>query len=265
MAHCGPAGAPAGARWVARLKPVSADGPTILATSGGLRPGTRTRIEFAPLTEHAVELAGVVGRAPRVCFLATAQGDSPSALLALYEAAGQRGYQASHLAAFPMPSLPDPAAHLREQDVVWVLGGSVAGLLAIWRLHGWDVALRGAWQAGVVLTGVSAGSICWHLGGTTDSYGPVLRPVTDGLGLLPYANTVHYDSEPQRRPLFQALVGSGVLPTGYATDDGVGLLYRGTELVEAVAEEDGRGAYRVAAAGEGTAVETPLEVRRLPG
>jgi peptidase E len=244
---------------------MSADTPTILATSGGIVPGTRTRWEFSALTDHAVELAGVVGRAPKVCFLATASGDNPAVLTSLYEAATLRGFHASHLSAFPMPNIPDPAAHLLEQDVVWVIGGSVAGLLQLWRLHGYDTALRAAWAAGVVLTGISAGSICWHVGGTTDSYGPELRPVTDGLALLPYSNAVHYDTEEQRRPLFQSLVADGTLPAGFATDDGVGLLYRGTDLVEAVSEEDGKGAYRVAATGDGGALETPLETRRLLG
>jgi len=114
-----------------------------------------------------------------------------------------------------------------------------------------------------VLTGVSAGSICWHVGGTTDSFGPRLRPVTNGLGLLPYSNGVHYDAEPERRPLLQSLVGDGTLPPGFATDNGAGLLYRGTEMVEALAERDGAGAYRVDRGTDGRARETPLEVRRL--
>ena len=97
----------------------------------------------------------------------------------------------------------------------------------------------------MVLTGVSAGSICWHVGGTTDSYGPDLRPVTDGLALVPFSNGVHYDSEDQRRPLFRRLIAEGILPPGYATDDGAGVLYRGTEFVEAVSERDGAAAYFV--------------------
>src|SRR6478609_4141619 len=121
----------------------------------------------------------------------------------------------------------------------------------------------GAGEAGVVLTGVSAGSICWHVGGTTDSFGPELRPVTDGLGLLPYANGVHYDSEEQRRPLLHRLVADQTLPTAYATDDGVGLHYRGTELVEALTEIPGKGAYRVERGPDGQAVETRLETRLL--
>lgn len=245
--------------------PVSAPQPTILATSGGVRPGRRTTFEFAPLTDYAIELAGVSGRAPRVCVLATAVGDSSATLLALYEAARLRGLSASHLALFPMPNLEDMREHLLGQDVIWVGGGSVAGLLAMWRLHGIDAIMREAWEAGVVLTGVSAGSICWHAGGTTDSFGPDLRAVTDGLAFVPYSNGVHYDSEEQRRPLFQELIGRGELPTGYATDDGVGLLYRGSVLVEAVTEVDGKAAYHVEAAGDGTAIETPLEARRLPG
>jgi peptidase E len=239
-----------------------ADAPTILATSGGITDGRRTRLAFSALTDHAVDLSGTTGRAPRVCLLATAMGDDRATLHYLTEAARERGFAASHLALFPMPNVDDVTEHLLAHDVVWVFGGSVAGLLAMWRLHGVDAALHTAWQAGVVLTGVSAGSICWHVGGTTDSYGPELRPVTNGLGFLPFSNGVHYDSEAERRPLFQRLVGDGTLPAGYATDDGAGVVYRGTEFVEAVAETDGAAAYFVSPSDDG-AVETRLETRRL--
>ncbi len=242
---------------------MTADAPTILATSGGIVPGRRVRWELGPLTEYALELAGVGGRRPKVCFLATAVGDDAATIYNFYGAAQTRGLDPSHLALFPMPNVEDATAHLLEQDVVWVSGGSVAGLLALWRLHGVDEAMHAAWRAGVVLTGVSAGSLCWHAGGTTDSFGPDLRPVTDGLGLVPYANGVHYDSEVQRRPMFQSLIADGTLPAGYATDDGTGLLYRGTELVEAVAEKDGAFAYYVERDGLGGAVETRLDTRRL--
>ena len=242
---------------------MTADAPTILATSGGIVASRRLPWEIGPLTEYAIELAGVSGRAPRICFLATSMGDSPAVIANFYAAAQLRGLSPSHLALFPMPNVADTTEHLLAQDVIWSWGGSVAGLLAMWRLHGLDEALRTAWQAGVVLTGVSAGSICWHVGGTTDSFGPELRPVTNGLGLVPFSNGVHYDSEEQRRPLFQSLIADGTLPAGYATDDGAGVLYRGTEFVEAVSEKDGAGAYWVEAGGDG-AVETPLDTRLLP-
>jgi peptidase E len=242
---------------------MTADSPTILATSGGIVPGIRTRFQFAPLTDYAIELAGVSARPPKVCFLTTAQGDNPAVVASLYEAAMVRGLNASHLITFPMPNIANVTEHLLEQDVIWVVGGSVAGLLAMWRLHEYDVALRAAWQSGVVLTGVSAGSICWHVGGTTDSFGPELRPVTNGLSFVPFSNAVHYDSEDQRRPLFHALVASEVLPAGYATDDGVGVLYRGTEFVEAVTEEDDKAAYWVERGANTDALETRLDTRRL--
>ena len=240
-----------------------ADAPTILATSGGIQPGRRVAYEFSALTDYAVDLSGVTGRAPRVCLVASAQGDNSAALRNLYDAAQVRGFSATHLALFPMPNVGDIESLLLDQDVVWVLGGSVAGLLAMWRLHGVDAAMRVAWQAGVVLTGVSAGSICWHAGGTTDSFGPELRPVTDGLALVPFSNGVHYDSEVQRRPLFQRLIADGTLPAGYATDDGVGLLYRGTDLVEAVSECENTAAYFVSATANGAAEESRLDTRRL--
>lgn len=240
-----------------------ADAPTILATSGGFRDGARLLWEVGPLTRYAVELAGVTGRAPKVCFLGTACADDPRLVSTFYDNAWREGWIGSHLALLPIPNIADARAHLLAQDLIWVWGGSVAGLLALWRLHGLDQVLREAWQAGVVLTGVSAGSLCWHLGGTTDSYGPELQPLTNGLGLLPFSNSVHHDSEPQRRPLYHALIADGVLPAGYATDDGAGLLYRGTELAEALAERDSAGAYQVELA-DGAVLETPLDVRRLP-
>ena len=241
-----------------------ADAPTILATSGGITYGERTRWSVGPLTHHAVELAGVTGRAPRVCYLGTANGDATHGIRDFYDMAMEAHWDASHLQLFTMPNVPDIREHLLAQDVIWVFGGSVAGLLAMWQLHGVGDAMREAWQAGVVLTGVSAGSICWHIGGTTDSFGPDLRPITNGLALLPYSNGVHYDSEEQRRPLFHSLIADGSLPAGYATDDGAGLLYRGTEMVEALAEREGAGAYWVERGADGAAVETSLETRLLP-
>ena len=178
------------------------------------------------------------------------------------EAGRVAGFNLTHLGLFSMPNVDDIEGHLMEQDVVWVNGGSVANLLAVWRVHGLDQILRRVWQAGVVLAGVSAGSICWFEGGTTDSFGPDLRAVTNGLGFLPYANGVHYDSEDRRRPLVHRLVANGTLGTTHCTDDGVGMLYRGSEFVEAVSEQAGKGAYIVRREGDG-AVEERLETRQL--
>ncbi|HXQ44887.1 MAG TPA: peptidase E [Acidimicrobiales bacterium] len=162
----------------------------------------------------------------------------------------------------PCPTWTTSKATWPRQDVVWVSGGSTANLLALWRLHGLDHTLREAWQAGTVLMGVSAGSVCWHVGGTTDSFGLPLRPLTNALGFLPYSNSPHHDAEPGRRPLIHRLVGDGTLPAGYATDNGAGLVYLGTDLHEAITEKPGALAYEIHREGD-SARETPLPTRAL--
>jgi peptidase E len=235
----------------------------ILATSGGFLPTDRGAFQWrtGPLIDYAVELAGGP-QPPRICFVGTATGDSLNGTAAFYRAMVGQDVRASHLELFPMPNVPDVRAHLLAQDVIWVNGGSVANLLAVWRVHGLDEVMRECWEQGVVLAGVSAGSICWHVGGPTDSYGPTLRPALSGLGFLPYGNGVHYDGETQRRPLLHRLVAEGTLPLSYASDDGVGLVYEGTELVEAVTERDGKAAFVVTREGA-RAVEERIEPRRL--
>jgi len=209
---------------------VSADSPTILATSGGWKFGRREPVEIGPLFRYAMQLSNVIE--PRVCIVNTADGDEPRWLGQCYAALTRAGARPTHLSLFTMPNVDDITAHLTGCDVIWVGGGSVANLLALWRLHGVDAAMRSAWEAGVVLAGVSAGSLCWHVGGTTDSFGPDLRAVTNGLAMLPHSNCPHYDSEPGRRPLFLSRVAAGTLPDGWATEDGTALLFHGTELAE---------------------------------
>lgn len=240
-----------------------ADSPTIVATSIGFDSRGRDRydLDAGPVFDLCADLSGAVGT-PKICYLGTAVGDHPVSIASAYSALSTR-FRPSHLELFSMPNVDDVRAHLLAQDVIWVDGGSVANLLALWRLHGWDEYLREAWQAGVVLGGISAGSLCWHVGGTTDSFGSPLRPVTNGLAFLPYSNGVHYDSEPGRRPLYHRLIADGTLPDGHATDDGVGLVFAGTDLVEAVADRPDCFAYSVRRAADGTAQETLIEPRRL--
>ncbi len=247
--------------------------PTILATSGGFRATDRwSVVEPAGLVRAALRLTG--RDRPRLALVTTAGGDDRTTLTRLYGAFRGWSVDVTHLELFSMPNA-EPRELLLDQDIIWVGGGSVANLLAVWRTHGLDSIMREAWEAGIVLTGVSAGSICWHVGGPTDSFGPLLRPVTDGLGFLPYGNGVHYDSEEQRRPLLHQLVGDGVLPASYATDDGAGVLYEGTDAVAVLTDEmtgaddfdaadpDGPAAYLVERAGDGSVLETRLAPSRI--
>ena len=204
---------------------------------------------------------------PRVCLVLTASGDPADYYWICYEAFNAAGCDVTELKLFPQPS-DSPEARLNSADLVWVGGGSVANLLALWDLHQVGPAMRSAWENGVILGGVSAGSLCWHVGGTTDSFGSTLQPVTNGLALLPYGNGVHYDSEEQRRPLLHSLVRSAVMPDiSYATDDHVGLWYEGTELRQVVSDRayeplTGPAAYRVERQGN-EVVETRLEIGSL--
>ncbi|MGD1014052.1 MAG: peptidase E [Acidimicrobiales bacterium] len=228
--------------------------PRILATSGGYVAGpVQQSVRLGSMLLDALTLTEKVR--PRVCLVLTATGD-PSMYYAMsYEAFNAAGCDVTELKLFPQPSA-DPEERLCTSDLVWVGGGSVANLLALWRLHGVDDAMREAWTRGVILGGVSAGSLCWHIGGTTDSFGPTLAPVTNGLAFLPYANGVHYDSEAQRRPLLHQLIRDEVLPPlAYATDDHVGIWYEGIEATTVVADsvapsDEGPAAYKVELVGD---------------
>jgi peptidase E len=216
------------------------------------------------LVDHAISLAG--RDRPRVCYLPTALGDPSVKVEAVEAAFAERrpDVRLSTLRLFPQPSIADPPAHLLEQDVVLVEGGSVVNLMAVWRAHGLDRVMRACWEAGVVLAGVSAGSLCWHVGGPTDSFRDDLDPFTDGIGLLPFSNGVHDDDADQpRRATYRQMVADRTLPAGYATEDGVGLHFVGTELAEAVTVRQGAQAWWVAPEGDGQHVERAVETRPL--
>ena len=235
-----------------------AESPTILATSMGFN---RARDPWlpSPVFRYAFDLAGGPTH-PKVCFLTTGTGDRQVSIESFYAAFENTGVKPSHLSLFAKPNIDGISAHLNEQDVIWVDRGSLANLLAVWRAHSLDRILKNCWQNGVVLGGESAGSLCWHAGGTTDSFGDV-QHFPDGLGFLPYSNAVHYG---ERRELFRQCIASGVLPDGYATDAGAGLHYEGASLVAAIADRRSVGAYCVTRSSEGDGVcEEPLEIRYL--
>ena len=157
----------------------------------------------------------------------------------------------------------DPVEHLLAQDAIYVGGGSMRNMLAVWREHGVERAMRTAWERGVVLAGLSAGAMCWFEGGVSKS-GGVPEPVL-GLGLLPGSLTVHLDGEPERLPVYRSAVLRGALPPGYAADDGAALLFAGTEPAECVASRPGARVVRLTLDGSGALSEYELPVRLLPG
>ena len=243
------------------LQRMAVDGRRHILAVGGISALAAQDQSLPSLVAHALELSGAA--APRVCVLNTANGDDPASYVRMYARLSQHGTRPSHLQLFPMPNVSDPEDLLLSQDVIFVGGGSVANMVAIWRVHGLAEILRRAWQAGVVLAGVSAGAICWFGGGTTDSFGPLLRPFTDGLGLLAGSYCPHYSAEPARRPIFQALVADGTLPAGIACDDGSGAHFADDVLDGIVADRPGATGYLVEPDGHGGSTEEPLPARLL--
>jgi dipeptidase E len=187
---------------------------------------------------------------PRVLFLPTASGDTTAQINAFRARFGGRMCVAEHLSLFNLRDAREPLEQIvRAQDIIYVGGGSMRNLLALWKAHGLDRILTEAWSAGTVLAGLSAGAMCWFEGGITCSRGQP-EPI-GGLGLLPGSLTVHADGEPGRLPVWLASVRDGTLPGGWALEDGVGLLFGGLEAERLVSSRPGAGAERVdAVAGE---------------
>jgi dipeptidase E len=230
---------------------------TIVTMGGG---GFSMEPANLALDDYVLSLTG--RPRPRVCFVPTASGDSVVYVCSFYAAMARLDCTPTHLPLFQRGERP-VRDHLLAQDVVYVGGGNTANLLAVWRVHGVDTALREAWERGVVLTGVSAGSICWFESGTTDSFGPALQPLRGGLGLLPGSHSPHYDGEPARRPTYHSLVARGELADGWALDDGAAIRWDGTTPAEFVSSRPAARCWRVRREGD-TVVEERVAPRLLP-
>src|SRR3954447_3229639 len=227
----------------------------IVACGGGLFVD-----EAAPLREVIVAQARQAN--PRVCFVPTATGDHPDAIARFYRVASRMDCRPSDLPLF-FRDVDDVETFLMEQDVIWVAGGNTANALAVWRVHGVDTVLRQAWEAGCVMTGASAGMNCWFEASVTDSFNlQKLEGLRDGLAWLPGSACPHWDSEEMRRPVYRDLVADG-FPGGIAAEDGVGLVYDRTELVEAVSWRADGAAFRVTRAGADAVSEERIAARRV--
>jgi len=230
--------------------------PQIVAMGGG---GFSMEPANPLLDDYVLRLTGAAR--PRVAFLGTASGDS-----AAYADRFRWVFQAPRARAAVIPTFQRGTTALRDevlaQDVLYVGGGNTVNLLAIWRAHGLDRILREAWRRGVVLTGVSAGALCWFEGGTTDSYGPI-APLRDGLAFLSGSFSPHYDGEGDRRPVHRKAIAHG-LPDGYAADDGAAAHFVRRRLVACVGSRPRAKVWRLERRGR-KVVETAIETRYLGG
>ena len=210
----------------------------IVAMGGGgfsMNPGS------SPLDRYVLEASGK--SRPRVCFLGQASGDALSYAERFLAAFRTLSCEPSALSLFK-PHTADLEGFLLAQDVLYVGGGNTRSMLALWREWGLDRILRAAWERGVVLSGLSAGMICWFEEGVTDSVPGTLGRLPC-LGFLPGSACPHYDGEPGRRPAYTGLVGTGRMKPGYAADDGVALHFVADRLAEVVSERKEARAWRV--------------------
>jgi dipeptidase E len=210
-------------------------------------------------------MLGLLGqRHPRICLLATASGDPADQISRFHDSFGAADCGVSDLSLFRLPRRPVALRdHLLSQDLIYVGGGSMVNLLAVWEAHDLAAILRLAWKGGTLLAGQSAGAMCWFEAGVTKSSG---RPSTAaGLGLISGSLCVHYHDEPERRLAYLSAIELG-LPGGFGLDDYTGLLFSGGRLSGAICARPGAGAFRVTASpgaegpeGGGGVIETRLE------
>jgi peptidase E len=184
---------------------------------------------------------------PRVCFLPSASGDADHYIVRFYRAFSAHRCEASHISLFRREQGPeDLRRHLLSQDLIYVGGGSAISLLGVWRAHGIDAILREAWEAGVVLAGLSAGSLCWFSEAVTTFHGAPRR--LEGLGLLPFSNCVHYEPGGKRHAAYHGFLREG-MRAGYAAEDGAALHFKGEELGRVVSSRPRAHAYRLESSG----------------
>jgi peptidase E len=233
--------------------------PQILTLGGhefSSRPPDRAVCEL--ILRLATDRAG--GR-PRICILPTASGDTAELIAGFYSAFGERPCEPSDISLFRLGRRPmELRDHILEQDLIYVGGGSLVNLLAVWEAHELEAILSLAWRKGIVLAGQSAGAMCWFEAGITTSSG---RPRPGGgLGILEGSLCVHYNNEPERRTAYLEAVGGG-MPGGYGLDDYAGLIWEGDGRPSAVTARRGARAYRVTVSEDGV-LESALPARFLP-
>ena len=227
------------------------DRRTVVAIGGG---------GFSPLID-AYSLSFTGKSQPKVCFLPTASGDAEGYIENFYAHFNALTPHTSHL-SLTRYNQPKLHQHLLEQDLIYVGGGNSFQMLLVWRVHDVDKTLKKAWEQGCVLTGLSAGSICWFNGSITDSWGHPYQLLDDGLGLLPGSHCPHYDAEPERPAIYENFIAQGTLPAGIAIDDHCAVRYQGTDRAEIVCAQPGHQAYAITQIG-GQPKRTALAARLL--
>lgn len=183
---------------------------------------------------------------PKICYLPTASADDPIRINEWYRQCVIAGVtpfvQPMFISSYTQKQSFEEV--LLGMDGIYVSGGNTLNMLAIWKAHGIDSILQRAWDKGIVLSGGSAGGLCWFQHGTTDSR-PMEITRIDCLGFINASHCPHYDSEETRRPRYHAYIQSGEFKAGYACDDDAGIFFEDNAVSNVVSLRKESNAYYV--------------------
>ncbi len=182
----------------------------LVAIGGGEigRPGTS--IETESIDTEIIRLTGKAH--PRLLFISTASGDSESYYQVVQDYYGKRlGCRTEVLCLIrEHPAKSVIRSKVMSSDIIYVGGGNTLRMLKIWRMCGLDEILKDALRKDIVLSGVSAGAICWFRYGNSDSLkfsdsrNPLIK--LKGLDFVPLMCCPHYDAEKNRRPSLKRMI-----------------------------------------------------------
>jgi dipeptidase E len=200
---------------------------------------------------------------PKICFIPTATGDSLVSITNWYAACEGLAVDPYVLKTFisSYNTKKSFEESIMSMDAIFIGGGNTLNMLAIWKAQGIDLALRKAYDNGVLMTGGSAGSLCWFENGTTDSR-PIELSKVECMGWIKGSHCPHFDGEEFRRPLYHDLIKKGELAPGYACDNNAGIYFEDEKFIKSLAINDKSFSYHVDLV-NGKTVETKLATEIL--
>jgi len=215
---------------------------------GGFLTGTEPCLDSYVLDQTTSET-------PKIGFIGTASGDDLRFIVRFFSRFSKMGCTPSALGLFGR--VQNIEEWILEQDIIYVGGGNTKSMLGVWSNWGIPQLLEAALSNGTILSGVSAGAICWFDAGVTDSLGSSLTAL-DGLGFIEGSCCPHYSVEVERKPMFEEMILRNELAGGVAIDDGAAIHWMDGKPIKVIIGKAGASAYSVSSI-NGSIVSKPIE------
>ena len=184
---------------------------------------------------------------PKICFIPTATGDNEAYKVNFYSTFTNLNCCPSHLDFFKRT--PDLNDLILNQDAIFVGGGNTKSMLAVWKEWGLDKIVKKAYKDGIVMSGVSAGAICWFQNGITDSWASNLK-IMPCLNFIKGTCCPHYDEAPERRPAVKKLLLTNKIKDVFAVDGGAALHVKDEKIFKSVVFRNKKSSYFVSCEGK---------------